>query len=223
MMSTLVLAGRVVLSLACVLGLIWYAQRRLTGPLGRRRPVGPQLSVVGRHTLGRHASVAVLAAGDRRLLIGVTEHGITLLTELDRVEETEAEASDDAVGSTLPARTPGSIATRGVAAVRAVPASTASAASARVPSANAPAPSAYAVASTAATAAALAASAPAPTSAAARLLARLPVQREEIDVSTLLTGGVDDVPMAVGQTGGLLDGSILAPSTWRRAARAVRR
>ncbi|MCR6493464.1 flagellar biosynthetic protein FliO [Cellulomonas sp. P24] len=219
-MSTLVLAGRVVLSLACVLGLIWYAQRRLTGPLGRRRPVGPQLSVVGRHTLGRHASVAVLAAGDRRLLIGVTEHGITLLTELDRVEETEAEASDEAVGSTLPARTPGSIATRGVAAVRAVPASTASA---RVPSANAPAPSAYAVASTAATAAALAASAPAPTSAAARLLARLPVQREEIDVSTLLTGGVDDVPMAVGQTGGLLDGSILAPSTWRRAARAVRR
>ncbi len=213
MMSTLVLAGRVVLSLACVLGLIWYAQRRLAGPLGRRRPVGPQLSVVGRHTLGRHASVAVLAAGDRRLLIGVTEHGITLLTELDRVEETEAEASGEAVGSTLPARTPGSSATRGVAAVRAVPASTASA---RVPSA-------YAVASTAATAAALAASAPAPTSAAARLLARLPVQREEIDVSTLLTGGADDVPMAVGQTGGLLDGSILAPSTWRRAARAVRR
>lgn len=219
-MSTLVLAGRVVLSLACVLGLIWYAQRRFAGPLGRRRPVGPQLSVVGRHTLGRHASVAVLAVGDRRLLIGVTEHGITLLTELDRVEATEAEASDEAVGPTLRTRIPAQAAPRRVDAVREVRVATPST---PVRSASAPAPSAYAVASTAATAAALAASAPAPTSAAARLLARLPVQREEIDVSTLLTGGVDDAPMAVGQIGGMLDGSILAPSTWRRAARAVRR
>lgn len=217
-MSTLVLAGRVVLSLACVLGLIWYAQRRFAGPLGRRRPVGPQLSVVGRHTLGRHASVAVLAAGDRRLLIGVTEHGITLLTELDRVEETEA--SDEAVGPVLRARTAAPATTRRVAAVREIPVA---APPAGVRPASAPAPSAYAVASTAATAAALAASAPAPTSAAARLLARLPVQREEIDVSALLSGRVDDAPMAVGQTGGMLDGSILAPSTWRRAARAVRR
>ena len=205
-MSTLVLAGRVVLSLACVLGLIWYAQRRFAGPLGRRRPAGPQLSVVGRHTLGRHASVAVLAAGDRRLLIGVTEHGITLLTELDPVVGSAADL-----------------------------------------------PSTYAAASTAATAAALAAAAPvprasvptsavatpaAPTSAASRLLARLPVQREEIDLGSLDLASLDVstrdprtrdespanvTPIAVGQTGGPLDGSILAPSTWRRAARAVRR
>lgn len=205
-MSTLVLAGRVVLSLACVLGLIWYAQRRFAGPLGRRRPAGPQLSVVGRHTLGRHTSVAVLAAGDRRLLIGVTEHGITLLTELDPVVDPAADV-----------------------------------------------PSTYAAASTAATAAALAAAAPvprasmptsavptpaAPTSAAARLLARLPVQREEIDLGSLGLASLDRdardlserelspanvTSIAVGQTGGPLDGSILAPSTWRRAARAVRR
>ncbi|MHB1489223.1 MAG: FliO/MopB family protein [Cellulomonas sp.] len=205
-MSSLVLAGRVVLSLACVLGLIWYAQRRFAGPLGRRRPAGPQLSVVGRHTLGRHVSVAVLAAGDRRLLIGVTEHGITLLTELDPVVE---------------------------------------------PAADLPSP--YEVASTAATAAALAATSAVPTSAvrtstvptsavptsaAARLLARLPVQREEIDLGSLDLGtrdrgtadrgsedrgSADVVRIAVGQTGGPLDGSILSPSTWRRAARAVRR
>jgi flagellar protein FliO/FliZ len=194
-MSTLVLAGRVVLSLACVLGLIWYAQRRFAGPLGRRRPAGPQLSVVGRHTLGRHTSVAVLAAGDRRLLIGVTEHGITLLTELEPVVDPAADLSS------------------------------------------------YEAASTAATAAALAAAAPVPrasvptsavpasavpTSAAARLLARLPVQREEIDLGSLDLGSrelgpANVTPIAVGQTGGPLDGSILAPSTWRRAARAVRR
>ncbi len=210
-MSTLVLAGRVVLSLACVLGLIWYAQRRFAGPLGRRRPAGPQLSVVGRHTLGRHTSVAVLAAGDRRLLIGVTEHGITLLTELDPVADPTADV-------------PSAYAAASTAATAA-----ALAAAAPVPRASVPTPAVPASA--------------VPTSAAARLLARLPVQREEIDLGSLDLGSRDlgsldlasldrgareespasVTPIAVGQTGGPLDGSILAPSTWRRAARAVRR
>ncbi|OIQ82952.1 flagellar biosynthesis protein, FliO [mine drainage metagenome] len=210
-MSSLVLAGRVVLSLACVLGLIWYAQRRFAGPLGRRRPAGPQLSVVGRHTLGRHASVAVLAAGDRRLLIGVTEHGITLLTELDPVVEPAADLpSPYEVAST--AATAAALSATSAVPTSAVRTST-------VPTSAAP-------------------TSAVPTSAAARLLARLPVQREEIDLGSLDLGtrdrgtadrgsedrgSADVVRIAVGQTGGPLDGSILSPSTWRRAARAVRR
>ena len=175
-MSALLLTLRVVLSLVCVLGLIWYAQRRLGGVAGRRRPTGPELSVVGRQSLGRHTGVAVLAAGDRRLLLGVSDQGVTLLAELApaTVETTEVEVA------------PGSETVAGPAA---------------------------------------------PVSAAARLLARLPVQREEIDLASFGVAAPELPPQelapelasqaALQAAVGSLDGSILAPSTWRKAARAV--
>lgn len=72
---------RVVFSLAAVLGLMWFlarlASRRLDGP-------GAALvRLVGRQTVGRSASVAVVAVGQRLLVVGVTENGVRLLTELD--------------------------------------------------------------------------------------------------------------------------------------------
>jgi flagellar protein FliO/FliZ len=163
-MSAWLLTLRVALSLACVLGLIWYAQRRLGGLGGGRRPSGPELSVVGRQSLGRHTGVAVLAAGDRRLLLGVSDQGVVLLTELDRVESGAVQDVKD-----------GSAGTAG------------------------------------------------PTSAAARLLARLPVQREEIDVASLAPSGAQVVTPAPPEVSrpSALDGSILSPSTWRRAARSI--
>lgn len=72
---------RVVFSLAAVLGLMWFLAR-----LASRRLDGPSASLVrlvGRQTVGRSASVAVVAVGHRMLVVGVTENSVRLLTELD--------------------------------------------------------------------------------------------------------------------------------------------
>jgi flagellar protein FliO/FliZ len=84
-----VLLLRVVLALACVVGLIWVVARKLNGAPGRRTPVGPSMQVVGRQALGRHAGVAVLAVGNRRLLVGYGEQQVTMLTELAPALDTE--------------------------------------------------------------------------------------------------------------------------------------
>lgn len=75
---------RVAFSLGAVLGLMWFLAR-----MASRRMGGTHASVVrlvGRQGLGRNASVAVLAIGERRLVVGVTEGGVRLLTELDADE-----------------------------------------------------------------------------------------------------------------------------------------
>lgn len=75
---------RVALSLAVVLGLFWgfarVSSRRLGG--GSRAVV----RVVGRRALGRSASVAVVEVGERVLVVGVSDSGVRLLTELDPEE-----------------------------------------------------------------------------------------------------------------------------------------
>lgn len=89
-METLVLGLRVLLALACVIGLIWVLARRAGWGKGRRRPAGPVVEVIGRHAFGRHAGVAVVAVGDRRLLLGYGEQNVTMLTELDPAEAADA-------------------------------------------------------------------------------------------------------------------------------------
>ncbi|MGY4643743.1 FliO/MopB family protein [Cellulomonas sp. URHB0016] len=87
-MSGLMLALRVLLSLACVIALIWYVGRRWGGQsrsAGTSREANVQ--VVGRQSMGRHAGVAVVAVGSRRLLIGYGEQQVNLLTELAPVVE----------------------------------------------------------------------------------------------------------------------------------------
>lgn len=89
---------RVLVSLACVLGLLWFIARRARGgaPAARRAPA---LSVVARQSLGGRSAVALVEVGARRLLLGVGEHGVTLLAEVeapapavgDRVELDAAE------------------------------------------------------------------------------------------------------------------------------------
>jgi flagellar protein FliO/FliZ len=83
--STAVLVARVVVSLACVLALLWWVSRRAARSTGRgvlRSRTTTQLAVVGKAALGGRASVALVAVGDRRLLLGVSEHGVNLLTEV---------------------------------------------------------------------------------------------------------------------------------------------
>lgn len=82
----------------------------LTGSSGKgkrldaRRAAG-LVQVLARHGLGRNASVQVVRAGDRVLVLGVTEQNIQVLTELDQVdldEEPQAHGTGDAEGATLP-------------------------------------------------------------------------------------------------------------------------
>ncbi|GAA2483351.1 flagellar biosynthetic protein FliO [Terrabacter carboxydivorans] len=76
-MDSLVLGLRVIVSLGAVFGIMWLLQRRLrAGNPGLRARV---LSVVARQSVGPKASVVVVDTDGRRFLLGVTEHGITVL------------------------------------------------------------------------------------------------------------------------------------------------
>lgn len=89
--SALVLGLRVLVSLACVLGLIWFAHRRLAGTPAVRRQRAATLSVVGRQSLGGKNGLALVDVAGRRLLLGVGEQGVRLLTEIEVPAEELAE------------------------------------------------------------------------------------------------------------------------------------
>jgi len=94
--SVLALLGRLVVSLAVVIGLMVAAGRFMNGRtrLGGGRK-GASVEVLGRHALGRNASVTVVKAGGRGLVLGVTEKAITVLAEVDPAAfETEPEQAE---------------------------------------------------------------------------------------------------------------------------------
>ena len=82
-MDTALLGLRVALSLACVLGLIWFAGRRLQGTAAVRKQRTVPLSVLGRQSLGKGAGIALVEVAGRVLLLGVGEQGVRLLTEVE--------------------------------------------------------------------------------------------------------------------------------------------
>lgn len=99
-MDEIFFALRVLVSLGVVLAVIVVLQRRLTrGSVRRAVPVA--VRVVGRQALGHKASAVVVETGERRLLLGVTEHGVTVLRD-DEVA--------DAFGGALAVATAASIA-----------------------------------------------------------------------------------------------------------------
>jgi flagellar protein FliO/FliZ len=92
---------RVVLSLAVVLGLLWFVARTSSKRFGGA--ARSMVRVVARQPLARTASLAVVEVGERVLVVGVSENGVNLLTELDPSElpteeqslATAAEAAGD--------------------------------------------------------------------------------------------------------------------------------
>lgn len=81
-MDEIWLVLRTAVALAVVLGLVWFGARRLNGP---RRDAGMkelQVRVLDRTLLSRHSGIAVVAVGDRRLLVGYGEQQVELLSEL---------------------------------------------------------------------------------------------------------------------------------------------
>ncbi|RDH96162.1 flagellar biosynthesis protein FliO [Curtobacterium sp. AG1037] len=83
-MDTLVIVLRVALSLGVVLALMWVLHRRVSkGQLGRPKARGRRaasVEVVGRTGIGGKASVVVVDVEGERLVLGVSEHGVALLT-----------------------------------------------------------------------------------------------------------------------------------------------
>lgn len=91
---------RLVVSLGVVVAIMavaaWSLKRLTNGNLGGAargrtgRPV--RIEVLARQSLGRRSSVALLRAGDRGLLVGVTDQHVTLLAETTAEELVTQEA-----------------------------------------------------------------------------------------------------------------------------------
>jgi flagellar protein FliO/FliZ len=85
--NLLALMARLLFSLAVVIGLLFlagrFARKRGIGGVARRTSTPVRVDVLARTGLGRNASVAVVRAGGRSLVVGVTEHTISLLGEAD--------------------------------------------------------------------------------------------------------------------------------------------
>ena len=83
-MDTLVITLRVALSLGVVLALMWVLHRRMAkGQFGAGKARGRRsasVEVVARQGIGGKASVVVVDVEGERLVLGVSEHGVALLT-----------------------------------------------------------------------------------------------------------------------------------------------
>jgi flagellar protein FliO/FliZ len=82
---------RLVLSLAFIAGVLWFAAR-----VAKQRGIGQGnglIEVVARQRMGRASSVSVVRIADRVLVVGSTEEQVTLLAEVDGdvIEEAVAE------------------------------------------------------------------------------------------------------------------------------------
>jgi flagellar protein FliO/FliZ len=97
-MDSAMLALRVLLALVCVVGLIWYIGRRVGGGPAQRSSREHTVRLVGRQSVGRHAGVAVVAVGSRRLLVGYGDQQVTLLTELGPVVDLPPAATAEQTG-----------------------------------------------------------------------------------------------------------------------------
>ena len=90
-MDSLLLALRVVVALGVVIGVIWFLRRR-NSPSGRTRRAQKPVTVIARQNLAPKVSVAVVEFGGKRFLLGVSDHGVTVLhdEELEVAEEAPA-------------------------------------------------------------------------------------------------------------------------------------
>ena len=101
-MDDLLLGLRVAVSLAAVLGALWFLQRRLTkgtGAAGRaRRGLGRRgdgIQVVSRQGIGPKAQLVVVDVEGTRYVLGVTEQGVSV------IDRARAQAPDEGSGSDL--------------------------------------------------------------------------------------------------------------------------
>jgi flagellar protein FliO/FliZ len=95
--DTLFTALRVLVSLAVVVGLLWFVQRKSVRWTRKKAP--EKISVLGKQSLGSKAHVLIVEADGTRFILGVTERGVSVLKsresamfadELAAADETDA-------------------------------------------------------------------------------------------------------------------------------------
>jgi flagellar protein FliO/FliZ len=217
-MDTALLGLRVALSLACVLGLIWFAGRRLQGTAGVRKQRTVPLSVLSRQTLGKGAGVVLVDVAGRVLLLGVGEQGVRVLTEVDvpgAPSVRSGEVREEIDLATLHVLTPGDVHGQ-VAGAHTADATTDATTGVPAPHAGGSA-RVVALAGRAPRAGASPAGVRAPTAEAPTA--------ETLSAEALSAKARATEPDAQPRTAaaGALQGSILSPDTWRRAAGVVHR
>ncbi|MCU1655626.1 MAG: hypothetical protein JWO57_282 [Pseudonocardiales bacterium] len=98
-MDTVALVGRLFVSLAAVLGLMWVIARRVKRP-GKAKSTR-LIDVLSRQQLSRTSSVAVVRVMDQALILGVTDGQVSVIGETD-LEAVQARL--EASAPTRPAR-----------------------------------------------------------------------------------------------------------------------
>jgi flagellar protein FliO/FliZ len=83
---------RIGFSLLVVLALMWLLAKLARRPL--RRHAGGWLTVLARQQLTRSATVTVIRVGTRTVLLGVTDHQVSLLGEVDPEPGSPSETND---------------------------------------------------------------------------------------------------------------------------------
>ena len=226
-MDTLFVALRVALSLGVVLALLWVLQKRLVkGVRGSGKSAAP-VTVVARQGLGAKASVVVVDVEGERLVLGVTESSVTVLSA--------AEVPGPAPLALVPAPvapvtapqearvTPIAPLTAPAPAVVPAPAPMSFEA---VLATQPPLPVAAVPAASVVAAAAPAAQAPVAVAEAPELLRPRGAARRAATVAsasaTAARAPRDPRERRRGRASTPLEGSILAPGTWRQAAAALR-
>jgi flagellar protein FliO/FliZ len=98
--DTIVLALRVLLSLAVVLGLLWVLQKRFSRGAGGQGGDVP-LTVLSRRSISPKAAVVVVEADGKRFLLGVTEQSVNVLHSSDAPEPEPVPANAQAFAVSL--------------------------------------------------------------------------------------------------------------------------
>ncbi|HEV7204477.1 MAG TPA: flagellar biosynthetic protein FliO [Jatrophihabitans sp.] len=107
-MDTVSSIGRLLLSLAFVLGLMWLIARKAKKKTGGKS--SRLVDVLGRQQLSRTASVAVVRVMDQALILGVTDGAVSVIGETDlaaveaRLEEQAPKRIVKATRAPRPAR-----------------------------------------------------------------------------------------------------------------------
>jgi flagellar protein FliO/FliZ len=102
-MESVALVGRLLLSLAVVLGLMWLIARRLKRSGGRGKN-GKLIELLSRQQLSRSASVAVVRVLDQALIVGITDGQVAVLGEADLDRAQQALAANEAPKLARPTR-----------------------------------------------------------------------------------------------------------------------
>jgi flagellar biosynthetic protein FliO len=106
--STLGMFARLLFSLAIVIGLMWVAANQLRkrgyGGVGggRRSGAAVQVELLARRSMGRNSSIVVVRVGDQSMLVGVTDHQINKLADVE-IDEIDLESANWTATPALPA------------------------------------------------------------------------------------------------------------------------